>query len=274
MGAVKAVLCRDFAGAYASEWEAHETEILAGKSKNHGLQWVFDLQFLRVCLAHQAAPGEEEPSDAEDYRNLVRLVEKLERAILNDPVDRLLYQKVLKSALAQHVEAVRVLLSPFFLFNPQYNYLAASSVGAAEGSSSGSSSKDGGLNIQATFAAPMHQVLPRFPLLPLAISSAYRAQTVSAELDARLGTRQGLDRPGARVGEGTQAGSVAGAVQERFGRAGGLAVSAASSLFGGAQTGAAETASALFGTDAQQSMSRLFGLGASMKGSDNRPTAV
>eukprot|EP00929_Paragymnodinium_shiwhaense_P077247 TRINITY_DN39782_c0_g1_i1.p1 TRINITY_DN39782_c0_g1~~TRINITY_DN39782_c0_g1_i1.p1 ORF type:complete len:1057 (-),score=281.06 TRINITY_DN39782_c0_g1_i1:120-3290(-) len=174
----------------------------------HHLQWLFDLQFVRISLsdtpltagANDVAAGKSTPS----YEALTQLLDRTEAVALADAVDRTLYQPVLKSAVKSHVQGVRMLLAPFFLHNPLYGFHFNSGAGDA---AMGSTSESDGFEIQATFAPPLRPTLPRFPLLPVATASAL-ANVSSADLQARLGAQAsaasaaGRGLPGGSPGAG------------------------------------------------------------------------
>jgi len=138
------------------------------------------------------------------------VLERAEATALSDPVDRLLYQEVLKTSVKGHVAGVRILLAPFFLHNPLYGFLFQSQPGAAErqnpvGNVAG---KEGdGFELQATFVPPLRPAAPRFLLLPVANASAL-AHASSSELDARLGlSADSAQRAAARGGAASAAGA-------------------------------------------------------------------
>merc|ERR1712113_240745 len=82
------------------------------------------------------------------YEALCALHDRAEAATLSDPVDRLLYQEVLKSAVKNHVDGVKILLAPFFLYNPRYAFLfPAPGTGAVH-----STAEDDGFELITTFS--------------------------------------------------------------------------------------------------------------------------
>ncbi|CAK0876670.1 unnamed protein product [Prorocentrum cordatum] len=146
-----------------------------------------------------ASPGAKVENSAA-YEALRALLERAEAATLLDPVDRLLYQETLKSSVKSHVEGVKVLLAPFFLYNPLYGFLLQPSQTRADQGACGLGGDEAaGFEIQAAMAAPLRPVLPRFPLLPVAMASTL-AYTSSTDLDARLGlSAEAMDRAAARA---------------------------------------------------------------------------
>eukprot|EP00927_Polykrikos_kofoidii_P039927 TRINITY_DN34215_c0_g1_i1.p1 TRINITY_DN34215_c0_g1~~TRINITY_DN34215_c0_g1_i1.p1 ORF type:complete len:1060 (-),score=232.87 TRINITY_DN34215_c0_g1_i1:546-3725(-) len=149
----------------------------------HDVQRLFDLQFLRLALSAtsvddaNATVGATGGTNAA-YEALRNLLDQTEASALADPVDRTLYQPVLKAAVKIHVQGVRILLAPFFLHNPLYSFHFQRQAGS-------DTNEGDGFEIQASFAPPLRPTLPRFPLLPVAAASALGVS--SAELDARLG---------------------------------------------------------------------------------------
>lgn len=159
IAALKSALAASFVAAY----KQHEHKS-AGMC--HLLQWLFDLRFLRVSLNTTSALGAQSPA----YLSLCELLDEAEAATLADPVDAMLYQEVLKSCVTLHIEAVRLVLAPFFSHNALYNYLG-----------SALPAEKPPYEIQATFSAPLRTMLPRFPLLPVATS-----MSMGPDLDMRL----------------------------------------------------------------------------------------
>lgn len=195
--ALKVALSESFMAAY----EAHPTDFekLKHSSMSHLLQWLFDLRFLQIALSGHVE------SQGKAYEALCQLHDRAEAATLSDPVDRLLYQEVLKSSVKGHIEGVKILLAPFFLHNPRYGFLfPGQSSGGVEigglGRGASTSVEDEGFELQTTFAPPLRPMLPqRFPLLPVAMTSALAGGS-SAELDARLGlSADSAERAAARM---------------------------------------------------------------------------
>lgn len=79
-----------------------------------------------------------------------------------------------------------------------------------------------GFLIQTAFQPPLHNVLPRFPLLPVAMSSTLRARGATEHLNAQLGTTQSYHD---RTAQGTAAGG--GAVSSLMQQVGGGLMSTA-----------------------------------------------
>lgn len=211
IGALKAALSEIFVAAFKDA--ASSPEQLKSHSMSHRLQLLFDLRFLRVTLSSApAAAGaavdgkgggtSAAPSAADEP--LSKLTQIVEDVTLSDPVDRLLYQEVMTVSVENHVEAVKILLSPFFLHNPLYSFLTSGQASFAGAGASATGSP--GFEIQATFAPPLRPVLPRFPLLPVATTSIARP---SSELDARMGLGRDAASPAAASG-----GSVSSLMQQ------------------------------------------------------------
>jgi len=192
----------------------------------HYLQWLFDLSFLRIALSAApvsdigktgAAPGAvAQDSSRAAYNEILALLERTEAVALSDPVDRTLYQPVLKSAVKIHVQEVRILLGPFFQHNSLYGVLfpaltsnTAGVPGNVASTAAGDSAGDGFEIQQAAFALPLRSTsnLPRFPLLPFASASSLAAS--SAELDARLGLSADSAQRAAALGAAGAAGASA-----------------------------------------------------------------
>lgn len=180
--ALKVALSEAFMSAY--EVQPVDFESLKKSGMSHLLQWLFDLRFLQITLSTGG--------QGKAYEALCSLHDRAEAATLSDPVDRLLYQEVLKSAVKGHIEGVKILLAPFFLHNPRYGFLfPGQTAGGVElgalGRSAVASADEDGFELQTTFAPPLRPMLPqRFPLLPVAMTSALAGGS-TAELDARLG---------------------------------------------------------------------------------------
>jgi hypothetical protein len=232
----------------------------------HHLQWLFDLSFLRIALsaapisdigAAAATTGAASGAVAQDsgraaYNEILALLERTEAVALSDPVDRTLYQPVLKSAMKIHVQEVRIILGPFFQHNSLYGVLFPALAGGAPGHTSltaGDSAGDGFEIQQAAFALPLRSTsnLPRFPLLPFASASSL-AYASSSDLDARLG----LSAYSAQ--RATNTGAAAGASATNTGAA------AVTALFGSAQQVGSAMGSLGIG-QAQQLGSALGSLG-------------
>lgn len=150
-----------------------------------------------------------EPASGSAYDELRNLLDTAESIAFSDPVYRFLYQEVMKVAVKSHVQGVRVLLAPLFQHNPLYAFLFESqsglavdpgSLGAgAAGAAAGSSQEGEGFELQMNFALPFRSMLPRFPLLPVAMASSF-GHASSAELDARLGlSSDSAERAAARA---------------------------------------------------------------------------
>jgi len=185
--ALKVSLCETFVALYTPEIEGkHGMPFL--------LQWLFDLRFLRVALSL----GSSTQPQAHDA--LCDVLKRVEEVTLSDPVDRLLYQEVLKTSVQSHIEGVKVVLAPFFMQNPLFNFLQGRGP-VAEGTPGLASATGDGFELQATFAAPLRPMLPRFPLLPVAMASSLSAGV--ADFDSRLGLPgESGDRMGSRSGTG------------------------------------------------------------------------
>lgn len=137
-----------------------------------------DLSFLRIALSAAAAPG------AGAYESLRELLTKVESVTFSDPVDRLLYQDVLKASVSNHVQGTKVLLAPFFLHNPLHGYLSQSASGTVRSNSKPAlGNENEGFELQTTFAAPLRPVLPRFPLLPVAMNVSATSDLERLRLD-------------------------------------------------------------------------------------------
>ncbi|CAE7624468.1 Scn11a [Symbiodinium pilosum] len=176
--AAKAALAELFAAAYEAD-RPSDLARLKRSGMSHLLQWLFDLSFLRIALSASAAPG------TGAYESLRELLTKAESVAFSDPVDRLLYQDVLKASVSNHVQGTKVLLAPFFLHNPLYGYLSQSgSSGALRSNSKPTiSNENEGFELQTTFAAPLRPVLPRFPLLPVAMNVSATSDLDRLRLD-------------------------------------------------------------------------------------------
>eukprot|EP00439_Symbiodinium_sp_Y106_P054435 s531_g7.t1 len=175
--AAKASLAELFAAAYEAE-RPSDLARLKRSGMSHLLQWLFDLSFLRIALSAAAAPG------AGAYESLRELLTKVESVTFSDPVDRLLYQDVLKASVSNHVQGTKVLLAPFFLHNPLYGYLSQSCSGTVRSNSKPAlGSENEGFELQTTFTAPLRPVLPRFPLLPVAMNVTTTSDLERLRLD-------------------------------------------------------------------------------------------
>eukprot|EP00930_Biecheleria_cincta_P096230 TRINITY_DN88104_c0_g1_i1.p1 TRINITY_DN88104_c0_g1~~TRINITY_DN88104_c0_g1_i1.p1 ORF type:complete len:993 (-),score=182.72 TRINITY_DN88104_c0_g1_i1:134-3112(-) len=183
---LKAALSESFVSLY----EAGQPLDLA-RLKRSGmsqlLQWLFDLNFLRITLSAGADSG------APAYEKLRDIIAQAESVAFSDPVDRLLYQDVLKFAVNSHVQSTRVLLAPFFLHNPLYNFLSQSPTGTGPSTAKSKASEGDAFELQTSFVLPLRSVLPRFPLLPVAMNAAaslVRNPAGSSDLDRlRLGAQ-------------------------------------------------------------------------------------
>lgn len=175
--AAKASLAELFAAAYEAE-RPSDLARLKRSGMSHLLQWLFDLSFLRIALSAAAAPG------AGAYESLRELLTKVESVTFSDPVDRLLYQDVLKASVSNHVQGTKVLLAPFFLHNPLHGYLSQSASGTVRSNSKPAlGNENEGFELQTTFAAPLRPVLPRFPLLPVAMNVSATSDLERLRLD-------------------------------------------------------------------------------------------
>eukprot|EP00747_Dinoflagellata_sp_TGD_P210541 gnl/TRDRNA2_/TRDRNA2_83808_c0_seq1.p1 gnl/TRDRNA2_/TRDRNA2_83808_c0~~gnl/TRDRNA2_/TRDRNA2_83808_c0_seq1.p1 ORF type:complete len:969 (+),score=197.33 gnl/TRDRNA2_/TRDRNA2_83808_c0_seq1:71-2908(+) len=202
---LKAALSETFVAAY--EAAAPDLNKLKKSGMCHLLQMLFDLRFLRIALSTSPAPGAARPAASQasgaSYEVLSGLLDSAEKVALNDPVDRLLYQEVLKSSVNSHVEGVKILLAPFFLHNPLYGFLFPAAGGALGEAATAESDS---FELQAAFAPPLRPMLPRFPLLPVATASTL-AHSGTAELDARLGlSADAAERAAARAAASANAG--------------------------------------------------------------------
>jgi len=252
VAALKVALSESFIAAYTAEPLDLEKRKRTGM--NHLLQWLFDLHFIRMALSSAQASGAWSAAAAADadagpgaYEALRGLLDRSEAVILSDPVDRLLYQPALKSSAKSHVQGVKILLAPLFVDNPLYGFRFK---GQAESGSSGllaeappgtptgvlgraySSEAVGseGFELQASRHQPFRQVLPRFPLLPVAMGSSGLPPGASlSDPDGRFGVGIG---PGASGAFGTSGPGGAGTAAAAAGadRAVAAAAAAASSL--------------------------------------------
>lgn len=212
--ALKVALSEAFMAAY--EAQPVNFEKLKHSSMSHLLQWLFDLRFLQITLSTAGA--------GKAYEALCGLHDRAEAATLSDPVDRLLYQEVLKSSVQSHIEGVRILLAPFFLHNPRYGFLFPGQNAGALGGATSAPVGDDSFELQTTFAPPLRPMLPqRFPLLPVAMTSALVGGS-SAELDARLGlSADSANRAAAHMsGANQSAPSVSSLMQSGLSGLGGL----------------------------------------------------
>lgn len=198
--ALKAALCTSFVEVVETQWGKGGTDLGSDACQKFGmsylLQWVFDLRFLRIALSLPQGTAQ-----CASYDSLCALTDKVEQAALFDPVDRLLYQEVLKSAVLTHVDSVKVILAPLFIHNPLYSYHFLK---GGDGGKTATIETEGFI-IQTTFQPPLHNVLPRFPLLPVAMSSTLRARGATEHLNAQLGSTQGYAQhtaPGTAAGGG------------------------------------------------------------------------
>merc|ERR1740120_461396 len=160
---------------------------------NHLLQWLFDLHFIRITLS-SASNSDSAMSTGDAYEALRSLLDRTEALVLSDAVDRLLYQEVLKASVRDHTQGVKILLAPFYRDNPLYGFrFQTSQSGGALAAKGQASKKDEAFDLQTTKHQPFRQVLPRFPMLPVAMGSSWTGGA-SSEFDARLGI--GIDGAG------------------------------------------------------------------------------
>jgi len=203
--ALKTALSEAFMASFS---DAHLTvENMKRSGMSHLLQWLFDLNFLRIALSSSRAPDARNvPDDTTAYDALHHLLDNAEAIALSDPVDRLLYQEVLKTSVKNHTQGLKILLAPYFLHNHLYDFLINNQPTSTSGDAGTMTSHDSeSFELQAAFAPPVRPVLPRFPLLPVAMASTF-GQSSAAELDARLGL-DSSERGGNRVGGGASAAS-------------------------------------------------------------------
>eukprot|EP00448_Togula_jolla_P021094 CAMPEP_0170572620 /NCGR_PEP_ID=MMETSP0224-20130122/2315_1 /TAXON_ID=285029 /ORGANISM="Togula jolla, Strain CCCM 725" /LENGTH=856 /DNA_ID=CAMNT_0010895125 /DNA_START=37 /DNA_END=2604 /DNA_ORIENTATION=- len=126
--ALKWALSESLASVYASPKSGTaDLEALRRGGMHHLLQLIFDLRFLRIALSVGGQSGESVNSS---YEALSQLLDRSEAVALNDPVDRLLYQEVLRASVKAHIEVTRVLLAPLFLHNPLHGFLFDEASGA------------------------------------------------------------------------------------------------------------------------------------------------
>lgn len=206
--ALKAALAECFAAAY--EDKPSDLIRLKRSGMSHLLQWLFDLSFLRVTLSAAASPG------AAALEALHDLLTKTEAVAFSDPVDRVLYQDLLKASVNNHVQETKVLLAPFFIQNPLYGSLSQNQPGVTrsnskQGLTSGSAGDNEGFELETSYAAPLRPVLPRFPLLPVAMNVNARADLDRLSLEPRAKAEM---RPQSLM---QQAGGLVGGLGSRFG---------------------------------------------------------
>eukprot|EP00931_Biecheleriopsis_adriatica_P069353 TRINITY_DN43208_c0_g1_i1.p1 TRINITY_DN43208_c0_g1~~TRINITY_DN43208_c0_g1_i1.p1 ORF type:complete len:985 (+),score=220.34 TRINITY_DN43208_c0_g1_i1:256-2955(+) len=203
--ALKAALGESLMAAYEADQPA-DLARLKRSGMAHLLQWLFDLNFLRITLS--AGAGQGSPA----YEALRELLSKAESVAFSDPVDRLLYQEVLKSSVNSHVQGTKILLAPFFLHNPLYGFL---SQGQAPAGAAGAANKDA-FQIEAQFAPPLRPVLPRFPLLPIAMNAGSGNST--SELDRlRLDPAERARAASAKASGPGQAGAAVSSLMQQAG---------------------------------------------------------
>lgn len=149
----------------------------------HYLQLLFDLCFLRVALSPTGGLEAVKDCHSAAYRALLGQMEQIEAAALSDPVDRTLYQPVMRATVKSHIQEVKVLFGPYFLHNSLYGVLfpnqrSVGDAGAAVGEGDGFEIQ------QAAFSLPVRSTLPRFPLLPVAATVAYNNMSADGRLGA------------------------------------------------------------------------------------------
>ncbi|CAJ1329377.1 unnamed protein product [Effrenium voratum] len=198
--ALKAALAECFAAAY--EDRPADLARLKRSGMSHLLQWLFDLNFLRITLSAAAVAG------SKPLEHLRDLLAQGEAVAFSDPVDRLLYQDLLKASVNNHVQETKVLLAPFFLQNPLYGFLSQAPV-TRSNSKGINAGENEGFELQVSFTAPLRPVLPRFPLLPVAMNV-----NAMSDLDRRLEPRKAAERPQSLM---QQAGGLVGGLGSRIG---------------------------------------------------------
>ncbi|CAJ1403570.1 unnamed protein product [Effrenium voratum] len=198
--ALKAALAECFAAAY--EDRPADLGRLKRSGMSHLLQWLFDLNFLRITLSAAAVAG------SKPLEHLRDLLAQGEAVAFSDPVDRLLYQDLLKASVNNHVQETKVLLAPFFLQNPLYGFLSQAPV-TRSNSKGINAGENEGFELQVSFTAPLRPVLPRFPLLPVAMNV-----NAMSDLDRRLEPRKAAERPQSLM---QQAGGLVGGLGSRIG---------------------------------------------------------
>lgn len=175
--ALKVALSEAFLAAYEAEMPV-DMPRLKRSGMAHLLQWLFDLNFLRIALSAGLGQG------GAAYDALQDQLMKAEALTLSDPVDRLLYQEVLKSSVKGFTQSTKELLVPFFLFNPLYNFLQSPS--GLQSPAGGAGRESEGFEVQAAIGPPLRTVLPRFPSLPVAMAPS-SLSTSMGDMDTRLG---------------------------------------------------------------------------------------
>lgn len=182
--ALKAALAECFAAAY--EDKPSDLARLKRSGMSHLLQWLFDLNFLHLALAAAASPG------AAALQMLRGLLAQTESIAFSDPVDRVLYQDLLKASVNNHVQETKVLLAPFFTHKPSFVSQAQPGVGRSNSNSKPGLTAPGitgdeneGFELQTSYTAPLRPVLPRFPLLPVAMNVNARSDLDRLRLEPR-----------------------------------------------------------------------------------------
>lgn len=183
--ALKAALAECFAAAY--EDKPSDLARLKRSGMSHLLQWLFDLNFLRIALSAAASPGN---AALEMLRGLLSQTESI---AFSDPVDRVLYQDLLKASVNNHVQETKVLLAPFFQ-NELHGFQSQAQPGVTRSNSSGkqglaapgsAGNENEGFELQTSYTAPLRPVLPRFPLLPVAMNVTARSDLDRLRLEPR-----------------------------------------------------------------------------------------
>jgi len=224
VAALKAALSDSFLAAY-NALQIEDLDQQKSRGMSHLLQWLFDLRFLRIVLSSgdgtTTRPG---AGNSEAYESICKLLDRIEATTLSDPVDRLLYQEVLKASVKLHIDGVKVLLSPLFMYNPLYAFLFPGRTAevAHEGAAPPAAQEDDGFEIPPAFAPPLRPTLPRFPLLPVATVSSHAAVS---HLDARLGLGTEAERARAAAAAAASGGASGGKVSslmQQFGISSGL----------------------------------------------------
>lgn len=227
---LKAALSESFVSLYEAE-QPSDLARLKRSGMSQLLQWLFDLNFLRITLSAGSDSG------APAYEKLREIIAQAESVAYSDPVDRLLYQDVLKFAVSSHVQGTKVLLAPFFLHNPLYDFLSKSQTPTGPSTASSKASEGDAFELQTSFVLPLRSVLPRFPLLPVAMNPAaslVRNPAGSSDLDRlRLGVEPGVRLPAAgKHGPGQGDSGASAAMSSLMQQAGGLVGSGLGGLLG------------------------------------------
>jgi len=241
--ALKIALSESFMAAYEAQTVDFERMKRSGMSNL--LQWLFDLRFLRVALSMGPSTGtaaDMSPASSDTaYDALCALLDRTESATLSDPVDRLLYQDVLKASVKSHIEGVKILLAPLFRHNPLYGFLFPGQGLGSSAAEAGAGDGDG-FELNVTFAPPLRPMLPRFPRLPTSDSGFSTASSLAhgaSDFDARLGLgADAADRAGSRAAPAGAAATAASLMQQvgsgiGLGSFGGFG----NALFGGGKKG-------------------------------------